>query len=128
MIRDGLVNKKIILYSNGQATRSFCYVSDAWVGFLKVGLSQENGEIFNVGNDNTRTSILELAQMVKMILGSGVEVVHQISGDPEYTVDNPQERQPDLSKIRTRLSYSPSVSLKEGIERMITWMKSELGK
>jgi dTDP-glucose 4,6-dehydratase/UDP-glucuronate decarboxylase len=128
MIRDGLTKKKVVLYSKGQATRSFCYVSDAWVGFLKVALSQENGEIFNVGNDSERISILDLAQIVKNILGSGVEVVHQNSSDPEYTVDNPQERQPDLRKIKARFNYSPSVSLREGIERMTIWMKNELGK
>ncbi len=128
MIRDGLTHKKIILYSDGKATRSFCYVSDAWVGFLKAGLSQENGESFNVGNDSEQISILNLAKMVKQALGSDVEIVHQTSGDSEYTTDNPQERRPDLTKIKTRLNYSPSVSLKEGIERMITWMKSELGK
>lgn len=128
MIRDGLTSKKIVLYSDGKATRSFCYISDAWVGFLKVGLSRENGESFNVGNDSERISIFNLAQMVKKALGSGVEIVRQTSSDSEYTTDNPRERQPDLTKIKKLYHYSPMVGLKEGIERMISWMKSELGK
>ena len=126
MVRDGLTGKKIVLFSDGRATRSFCYVSDAWIGLLKVGLSPENGEIFNVGNDSEEISIVDLAQLVKNILGSRVEVVHQHSSDSEYTVDTPQKRRPDLSKIRARFNYSPSVSLREGIERMITWMRGEL--
>jgi len=126
MIRDGLTDKKIVLFSDGRATRSFCYVSDAWTGFLKAGLSGENGEIFNVGNDSEEISVLELAQQVKDALGSEVEVVHQKSEDAQYVVDNPQRRRPDLSKIKSRFNYAPSVSLREGIERMIAWIKDEL--
>ncbi|HEX75398.1 MAG TPA: NAD-dependent epimerase/dehydratase family protein [Dehalococcoidia bacterium] len=128
MIRDGLLKRKIVLFSDGRATRSFCYVSDAWIGFLKVGLSEENGEAFNVGNDNEEISILDLAQLVRNILGSQVEIVYQTHQDSEYIVDNPQRRRPDLSKIRSRFSYSPSVSLGQGIERMVSWMKGELFK
>jgi dTDP-glucose 4,6-dehydratase/UDP-glucuronate decarboxylase len=128
MIRDGLTRKEIVLYSDGQATRSFCYVSDAWIGFLKVGLSEENGEAFNVGNDTEEVSIFELAQKVRNILGPGVEMVYHKSDDSEYTTDNPQRRRPDLSKIKSFFNYSPSVSLQEGIERMIIWMKDTLNK
>lgn len=126
MIRDGLTRKEIILYSDGQATRSFCYISDAWIGFLKVGLSEANGEAFNVGSDSEEVSISDLARMVKNILGSGVDVVYQKSDDSEYTTDNPQRRRPDLSKIKSSFNYYPAVSLREGIERMIVWMKSGL--
>ncbi len=120
LFSDGFSGKGITLLSDGTATRSFCYASDAIDGFLKVMLSGRPGEAYNVGNDSEEISMLELARKVSSLFG-GLEVTFQKSRDKDYLTDNPQRRCPDLGKIRGELGFRPSVDLDEGLRRMKDW-------
>lgn len=48
-------------------------------------------------------------------------VVHGQSTDPDYLVDNPSRRRPDITKARTQLGYEPRISLDAGLERTLLW-------
>lgn len=117
---DAFKKKEIAVFSDGSPTRSFCYISDAIAGFLKAFLSDYNGEAFNIGNDEKEISMGELAGMVADIVGD-VSIKYQKSSESNYLTDNPQRRCPDLSKARRLLDYKPSVSLKEGLQRLKLW-------
>ena len=61
-----LINKNvpITIYNNGTQTRSFCYISDAMIGFIKVICSGKVGEIYNVGNDKEEVSMNQLLSLI----------------------------------------------------------------
>jgi UDP-glucuronate decarboxylase len=119
---DALSRKKIAILSNGQSTRSFCYVSDAITGFMSALLSHHDGEAFNVGNDELEVNIKTLAALIADLVG-GVEIEFGKSPDKDYLTDNPQRRCPDLTKARTLLNYQPRVSLKAGLIKTFAWYK-----
>ena len=110
----------LTLYSDGRASRSFCYVSDAIAAMLLILLSDAQGEAFNVGNDEEEISIRELARLMREIAGPPwLEIEFKTSDDADYVTDNPQRRCPDLTRIRSRFSWQPKVSLAEGLKRTL---------
>ena len=119
--KNAIEKSKIILYSDGTPSRSFCYVSDSIRGFLKVLFYGSSGSIYNVGNDE-EVSMKELSEKIKNLVGD-VEIVYQKSDDEHYNTDNPQRRVPDLSKIKNELAYLPKITLEEGLKRVYTWYK-----
>lgn len=121
-------NKKIVLYSDGKPTRTFCYVTDAIVGYLKA-LLYESFDYFNIGIDNPEISIKELAQIYKDA-GSAIydfdqSIEFRESEEKSYLKDNPQRRCPNISKARKLLNYSPLISVSEGVHRFLTFLKEE---
>jgi UDP-glucuronate decarboxylase len=123
---DVLADRDAVLYSDGKATRTFCYSSDALTGYLLALLSTHEGEAFNIGSQAPEVSIYELAMMVSRVVGSKRSVVSRQSDDKDYLTDNPQRRCPDLSKANTLLGYQPKVDLHAGITRLIGWYKTFL--
>lgn len=117
--RDILAGRDITLLSDGRATRTFCYISDAITGYLLALLSAHNGESFNIGADAPEISMTELAQLTIKTAGAAVKVIRQTSDDPRYLTDNPQRRCPCLKKSRALLGYAPRVELPLGLAR--TW-------
>lgn len=121
---DALAGRDIVLYSDGKATRTFCYSSDALTGYLLVLLSNNQGEAFNIGSQDPEVSMFELATLVSKVSHSNRSVVCRQSNDKDYLTDNPQRRCPDLSKAKTLLGYQPKVDLQTGIGRLIEWYKT----
>jgi UDP-glucuronate decarboxylase len=114
-----LTGKPIVLYSDGNATRSFCYVRDFARGALHVLLCDANGEAFNVGNDE-EISIGALAKLMCEIAGNPpLPVEYRASKDTHYLTDNPQRRCPDLRKLHSMVGYRPEVSVKDGLRRTL---------
>ena len=112
-----LNNEDIILLSDGTATRTFCYISDAIEGYLRILLSNHNGESFNIGNETPEISMLELANICINVSGKPLKVVYQESIDKDYLSDNPQRRCPNIDKAKKMLSFSPKIDLSDGINR-----------
>jgi dTDP-glucose 4,6-dehydratase/UDP-glucuronate decarboxylase len=109
----------IVLYSDGRATRSFCYVRDAIRGMLLVLLSPMAGEAFNVGNDEEVT-IGDLARIAAGLDGPPALPIHfETSADQDYLCDNPQRRCPDLAKLKKLGGWEPRVMVKEGLARTL---------
>lgn len=119
-----LHKENIIMHSDGSDKRTFCYIADAVKGFLKILLSDFNGEIFNIGNDFQEISVSQLAELIKEVSGNSVEIIHKENPDKRYMKDNPQRRIPDLTKIRTLLNYNPKIDMKTGLKRSLEWYKA----
>jgi len=113
----------IPVYGQGNHTRTFCYVSDGITGFLKVLLSDFNGEPFNVGNDNDEITIENLAKIVAEIFNNKIGIQKTKGPTDAYTSADPKRRCPDLTKIKTKLNYTPKVDLKTGIKRFVQWAR-----
>jgi dTDP-glucose 4,6-dehydratase/UDP-glucuronate decarboxylase len=115
--RNVIHNQNIVLLSDGKATRTFCYASDAITGYLQILLSYFNGESFNIGNEFPEICMADLAQLVIKISGKDLIVEHKTSEDPHYLTNNPNRRCPDISKAKSLLNYQPYVSIEDGLKR-----------
>lgn len=111
-----LKNRPITVYGKGDQTRSFCYVSDLVNGIYRLLLSSEDSPV-NLGNP-MEMSILHFARKIKELTGSRSRIIFKPL--PE---DDPKVRQPDITKARSVLNWSPSVPLNEGLKRTIDWFR-----
>ena len=123
--RDTFQNQDITLLSDGKATRTFCYASDAVEGYLRILLSDHNGESFNIGTDNPNVTMAELAEIVIKISKKSLKIHFGNSNDKNYLTDCPQNRCPSINKAKKMINYSPSVGLFEGLEQMYNYYKNE---
>jgi len=119
-MKNAIQKSQIIIHSDGKPTRSFCYVTDAMRAFFRVLFLAPAGSIFNVGNDE-EVSVLTLAENIRELIDKSIEIKLEKSEDPNYTQDNPTRRCPDLTKVKKEVDYSPSVGLKEGLNRIYGW-------
>lgn len=123
--RDILAGRDITLLSDGSARRTFCYVADAVVGYFKILVHGLPGEAYNIGAEAPEISMNELALRITTLAREHFNyrgtVVHGQSTDPDYLVDNPSRRRPDITKARTQLGYEPRISLDAGLERTLLW-------
>jgi dTDP-glucose 4,6-dehydratase len=111
-IRQALANEPLTVYGDGSQTRSFCYVDDLIRGIVLLAESGEHLPV-NLGNPGEFT-ILELAQTVIKVTGSKSEIVYEA-----LPVDDPQVRQPDITRARQLLGWEPEIQLEEGLTRML---------
>jgi UDP-glucuronate decarboxylase len=108
------------VYGSGNQTRTFCYITDAMVGFLLVILKGVPGEAYNIGNPKPEISMVDLVQRIQKV--SGNPVTYNIIEYPDsYPTDEPNRRCPDIRKARLQLKFEPSVDLDEGLRRFLTW-------
>lgn len=113
-----LHNRPITLLSDGRATRSFCYVRDFIMGSLWVMLQGQDGEPYNVGNDE-EVSVLDVARFAAELRSPPLTVMYAASEDVHYLTDNPQRRCPDISKLRALApAWRPEIMVREGLSRM----------
>lgn len=121
-------NRDIIIYSNGQPKRTFCYVADSVIGEIKALLSP-SFEVYNIGSTSKEMSIVELATMFSKIgrekFGYKGTVRYEVSEDKDYLVHDPQRRCPDITKAKTKLDFKPIIDPKEGIFRYLQYLKEE---
>jgi dTDP-glucose 4,6-dehydratase len=111
-LRQALQNQPITVFGDGSQTRSFCYVDDLVRGILLLAESGYHDPV-NIGNPNEFT-LLELAHAVIEVTGSESQVVFA-----ELPTDDPQVRQPDITRARELLGWEPTVQLREGLERTL---------
>ncbi len=115
-VKQALLGEPLTVYDDGSRTRSFCYVDDMVEGLYRLLFSDEVYPV-NLGNPQEMT-ILEFAHKVLEVSGSSSEIVFVVPKD-ERTKDDPQVRQPDISKAQRLLGWEPRVSLEEGLRRTI---------
>jgi dTDP-glucose 4,6-dehydratase len=115
-VYQALLGKPITVFGDGRQTRSFCYVADEVRGFLALLDGDITGPV-NIGNPAEYT-VLELAEMVIEVTGSTSEIVFE-----PLPVDDPTQRQPDITLARTRLGWEPEVDLREGLARTADWFR-----
>ena len=108
------------VYGSGDQTRTFCYITDAMVGFLLVVLKGVPGEAYNIGNPKPEISMIDLVKEIERVASSKVE--YNIVEYPDsYPADEPNRRCPDIRKARLQLDYDPAVELDEGLKRFLDW-------
>jgi dTDP-glucose 4,6-dehydratase len=118
-LRQALANRPLTVFGDGSQTRSFCYVSDEIRGIIGLAESAYHDPV-NIGNPDEFT-LLELAETVKGVTASSSEIVFEA-----LPVDDPKQRQPDITLARELLGWSPEVSLREGLERTIEQSGAEV--
>jgi dTDP-glucose 4,6-dehydratase len=111
-VRQALANEPLTVYGEGSQTRSFCYVDDLIRGIVLLAESGEHYPV-NIGNPHEFT-ILELAQTVLRLSDSTSEIVYEA-----LPVDDPQVRQPDITRATELLGWQPEIELEEGLRRML---------
>jgi dTDP-glucose 4,6-dehydratase len=107
-LRQALDDKPLTVFGDGGQTRSFCYVSDQIDGLVRL-IRSDYHEPVNIGNP-TEFTILELAETVIRLTGSGSEIVFEA-----LPQDDPTQRRPDIRLARGLLGWEPTVDLEEGI-------------
>ena len=109
-IRQALADQPLTVFGDGTQTRSFCYVDDLIRGIVALADSDEHLPV-NLGNPNEFT-LSELAEAVIRVTGSKSRIVHEA-----LPVDDPQVRQPDITRARQLLGWEPEIELEEGLGR-----------
>jgi dTDP-glucose 4,6-dehydratase len=111
-LRQALAGEPLTVFGDGSQTRSFCYVDDLIRGILLLAKSGEHLPV-NIGNPQ-ELSLLELAQTVVRVTDSKSEIVFEA-----LPVDDPQVRQPDITRARQLLGWEPQVDLEDGLRRVL---------
>ena len=118
-IRDGIQGLPFQVFGDGKQTRSFCFVSDLVAG-LRVAMDSGITGPVNLGNPNEFT-LLELSTQVGKVLN--VEPVLEFK---ELPIDDPKQRQPDISYAKSELNWEPKIELAEGLQLTADWMRNQL--
>jgi dTDP-glucose 4,6-dehydratase len=111
-VQQALADQPLTVFGDGSQTRSFCYVDDLVRGLIALAESGEHLPV-NIGNPNEFT-LNELAEKVIRITGSKSKVVYEA-----LPVDDPQVRQPDITRARQLLGWEPVIELEEGLRRTL---------
>src|SRR5438128_1811731 len=117
-LRQALDGEPITVFGDGAQTRSFCYVDDLIRGLVLLAESGEHMPV-NIGNPRELT-LIELAEKVLKITGSSSEVVFEA-----LPIDDPQQRQPDITRAKQVLGWEPQIELEEGLRRIIAALGRE---
>lgn len=120
-IVQALSNENITIYGDGSQTRSFCYVDDLVAGL--IGLMDSPAEItgpINLGNPNEFT-MLELAELIIELTGSKSKLIFM-----PLPMDDPKQRQPDITKAKATLDWEPRIRLREGLQKCIPYFANAL--
>jgi dTDP-glucose 4,6-dehydratase len=117
-IRQALEGKPVTVFGDGSQTRSFCYVDDLVRGVYLLAMSDQHLPV-NLGNPDEWT-LLELAELVIRVTDSRSEIVFEAL--PE---DDPQVRQPDITRARETLGWEPEIGLEEGLRLTVDALAAE---
>jgi dTDP-glucose 4,6-dehydratase len=118
-ILQALKGEPLTVYGQGEQTRSFQYVDDLVAG---IGRLLESGEHYpvNIGNPHEMT-VLQFAKKILELTGSKSEIAYR-----PLPQDDPQVRQPDITKARKLLGWEPKVELDEGLSKTIEYFRARL--
>jgi dTDP-glucose 4,6-dehydratase len=112
-----LRSEPLTVFGDGKQTRSFCYVDDLVEGLYRLLRSDHHLPV-NLGNPD-EISIVDFATEIKEIMGSEQPIAFK-----ELPTDDPTQRQPDITKAKELLGWSPQFERKEGLRKTIEYFKS----
>jgi dTDP-glucose 4,6-dehydratase len=121
LVMQALRGEPLTIYGDGSQTRSFCFCSDLIDGILRLSRSDVHDPV-NIGNPEEWT-ILECAREVQSVVGSRSEIVFK-----ELPQDDPMRRRPDITRAKELLGWSPTIKLREGLERSIQYFTACIEK
>jgi nucleoside-diphosphate-sugar epimerase len=118
-VADIVHGRDIVMKSDGSARRAFCYLADATMGFFTVLLKGENGEAYNVGNDQAEVTIMELAHCLARLFPRKTQVIPNAPNQcSTYLPSTVSRNLPDTGKI-CALGWLPTTSIETGFRRTI---------
>jgi dTDP-glucose 4,6-dehydratase len=121
-MQQALHGEPLTIYGDGMQTRSFCYVSDLVDGIYRLLLSDEHNPV-NIGNP-VEIPILDFARIINRLLDNRAGLLMQ----PALRLgDDPQRRQPDISRARTLLKWEPTIDLEHGLALTIQYFREKMG-
>lgn len=119
LVNQAISGSQMTVYGDGKQTRSFCYVSDLVDGILRAMFTDgTNGEVINLGNPE-EYSMMDLAQKIKGMTGSKSEIVLK-----PLPADDPEVRQPDITKAKSLMDWDPAVTVTEGLSKTIQYYRT----
>jgi len=120
--------RDIEIFSDGSPTRTFCYIADAIVGYLKI-LTYGKYDYFNIGIEEPEISVKQLAEIYvekgRSIFGYQGKVKFSTPPESDYLTDNPNRRCPTITKAKALLEFEPSIQVEEGVSRFLQFLKIE---
>ncbi len=116
-IGQALRGEDLTVFGDGSQTRSFCYVDDLVDGIYRLLMSDYHLPV-NIGNPNEIT-LKEFAEEVIALTGTNQKIVYK-----PLPVDDPKQRQPDITRAKEVLGWEPKVSRKEGLKVTYEYFKS----
>ena len=116
-IGQALRGEDMTVFGDGSQTRSFCYVDDLVEGIYRLLLSDYSSPV-NIGNPN-EISLKDFAEEVLKLTGNTVKIVYK-----PLPIDDPKQRQPDITKARTILGWEPKVERAEGLQKTYEYFKA----
>jgi nucleoside-diphosphate-sugar epimerase len=119
-IEAALAGRDLTIHGDGSQIRAWCYVDDM-VEAVLLCLERDEavGQSFNIGNDRSVVTIVELAERIKRLTGCPGEIVFT----PLTYVDI-EIRSPNVAQARELLGFEAKIDLDEGLERTIAWYRS----
>ena len=117
-IVQALKGEPITIYGDGSQTRSFCYVSDLIEGLIKLFFTEKIYEPVNLGNPNP-INMKELAEEILELTGSKSQVAYK-----ELPGDDPKQREPNITKAKDLLNWSPKVDRRAGLTSTIDYFRT----
>ncbi len=119
-MEQALRGEPLTVYGDGSQTRSFCYVTDLVDGIYRLLMSDEVAPV-NIGNPDEIT-IKEFAEEIIQLTGTDSTITYE-----PLPKDDPQVREPDISKAREVLDWAPKVDRSEGLRRTLDYFREALG-
>jgi dTDP-glucose 4,6-dehydratase len=116
-IGQALRGEDLTVFGDGSQTRSFCFVDDLVDGIYRLLLSDYSLPV-NIGNPDEIT-LKEFAEEILELTGNKVKIIFK-----PLPVDDPKQRQPDISKAKKILAWEPKIKRKEGLKLTYDYFKS----
>ena len=116
-IGQALRGEDLTVFGDGSQTRSFCYVDDLIEGIVRL-LKSDYAYPVNIGNPSEIT-ISQFAEEIIQLTGTNQKVIYK-----DLPVDDPKQRQPDITKAKEILSWEPKVNRSEGLKLTYDYFKS----
>jgi len=116
-IGQALRGEDLTIFGDGSQTRSFCYVDDLVEGIYRLLMSDYHLPM-NIGNPD-EISLKEFAEEIIALTGTKQKIVYK-----PLPVDDPKQRQPDITRAKQILNWEPKVSRKEGLKLTYEYFKS----
>lgn len=116
-IGQALRGEDITVFGNGSQTRSFCFVDDLVEGIFRLLLSDYHLPV-NLGNPDEIT-ILDFAKEIIRLIGTDAKIIFN-----PLPVDDPKQRQPDISRAKAILGWTPAVPRSTGLEKTLAYFKT----
>ena len=116
-IGQAIRGEDLTVFGDGSPTRAFCYVDDLVEGIYRL-LHSDYASPVNVGNPDEIT-IKDFAEEILALTGANQKIIYH-----NLPVDDPKQRQPDITLAKQLLGWEPKVSRKDGLEKTYAYFKS----